>query len=85
MYQGIGQATAVSFIREGCRKIAIADRNKDGLEETTKVIHAVDGKGDTHVLQIVTDVLQEDQIAALIENTVKEFGRIDYAVNAAGS
>lgn len=88
---GIGQQTAVSFIVEGCRKIAIADRKTAGLEETrlllqkaaeTSLAAAPNG---VHIVSSKVDVSQEDQIERFIDQVVEELGRIDYAVNVAGA
>lgn len=80
--QGISQATAVSFAREGCRKIVLADRDSDGLERTKKLVTEV--AAEAQVLAQVTDVTKAEQLDQLIEAAVKQFGRIDYALNGAG-
>ncbi|CAK4031988.1 Hypothetical predicted protein [Lecanosticta acicola] len=79
---GIGQAVAVSFAREGCRQIAIADRNEEGLVASKKA--ALQIAEDAHVVSYTVDVAEESQVQRVIEAVVKDFGRIDYAVNAAG-
>ncbi|KAF2161874.1 hypothetical protein M409DRAFT_27602 [Zasmidium cellare ATCC 36951] len=81
---GIGRATALSFAREGCRKLALADLNTSGLEETAKAIHEAATDGDVRVVTIETDVSEEGQVEGMVERTVRELGRVDYAVNAAG-
>lgn len=84
--KGIGQATAVSFVKEGCRKISIADRNASGLAETKRLIEE-EVRSSLEQIDIVTrktDVTQEAEIEELIVETTREFGRIDYAVNCAG-
>lgn len=80
--QGISQATAVSFAREGCRKIVLADRDSNGLERTKDLISRV--ASDAQVLAQVTDVTKAEQLDQLIEAAVKQFGRVDYAINGAG-
>ncbi|KAK4498876.1 hypothetical protein PRZ48_009386 [Zasmidium cellare] len=80
---GIGRATAVSFAVEGCRKIAIADLNAAGLEETQKAIQ--EAAKDVQIVAIETDVSDEAQVNRMVEKTVAEFGRLDYGVNAAGT
>ncbi|KAK5686439.1 hypothetical protein LTS10_002557 [Elasticomyces elasticus] len=79
---GIGQASAVSFAREGCKKIVLADRNAQGLEETKEAIKAVSSECD--VLAVETDVSSAESVDHLIEQAVARFGRIDYSCNAAG-
>ncbi|TKA67764.1 hypothetical protein B0A55_08432 [Friedmanniomyces simplex] len=79
---GIGQATAISFAREGCRKIVLADRNEQGLDETREAIRQV--SSECHVLPVKTDVSAPDSVDNLIAQAVGRFGRIDYCCNAAG-
>jgi len=80
--QGIGQATAVSFAKEGCTKIVIADRNSAGLKETSELISKV--SKDVNVLISETDIASEQAVNTMIEQAVSEFGRIDYVLNGAG-
>lgn len=80
---GIGRQTAVSFAVEGCKKIAIADLNVAGLKETEKLIKDV--ASDCAVLTLSVNMKDEKGVQTMISLTVKEFGRIDYAINAAGS
>lgn len=86
MATGIGQATAVSFVREGCRKVAIADRNAAGLAETAQLMRdllSTSASGELDVVAHTTDVTQEADIDALLEKTVRDLGRVDYAANCA--
>ena len=81
---GISQATAVSFAREGCTKIVLADRDSNGLEKTQQLIAEEVGESKTEVLVVKTDVTSAEQIDQLVLKAVEKFGRIDYAVNGAG-
>jgi NAD(P)-dependent dehydrogenase (short-subunit alcohol dehydrogenase family) len=82
--QGISQATAISFAREGCTKIVLADRDEKGLERTQRLINEAIGDGKAEVLALKTDVTSAEQIDHTIETAVEQFGRIDYAINGAG-
>jgi len=73
----------VSFAREGCCSIVIADISTKGLEETAFTI-ASTSSGAAKVIQIKTDVSLVEDVTALLAETKQEFGRVDYAVNAAG-
>jgi NAD(P)-dependent dehydrogenase (short-subunit alcohol dehydrogenase family) len=84
MAEGIGQATAISFAREGCRRIVIADRNAEGLRETMNLIRAAVSPDGIDVLSPQIEVSIEEQITSLVSQAVNMYGRIDYAVNAAG-
>jgi NAD(P)-dependent dehydrogenase (short-subunit alcohol dehydrogenase family) len=79
---GIGRQTAISFALEGCRSIAICDRNLEGLVETQKLMKDV--SQDVHVLIQQVDMLKAEQIEQMVVTTVSNWGRLDYAVNAAG-
>lgn len=76
---------AISFVREGCRKIAIADRNREGLEETRDLLKRIVTPSCPLDLFICdSDISQEADVQRLVDGTVEMFGRIDYACNAAG-
>lgn len=80
--KGIGQATAVSFAREGCRRLVLADLNEIGLAETQKFILAE--SPDAEVLVRRTDVSSEGDVGELLEEARGRFGRVDYCANCAG-
>ncbi|KAK0357444.1 hypothetical protein LTR02_003332 [Friedmanniomyces endolithicus] len=79
---GIGQATAVSFAREGCEKIVIADRNEQGLDNTRDAIQKVNSECEVYDVRI--DVSSAESVDYLVDEAVKIFGRVDYCCNAAG-
>lgn len=76
---GIGRATAVAFAREGASVVVSGRREKEG-QETVQLIAAAGGKGRF----VKADVSDEAQVAALVEQTVTTFGRLDIAFNNAG-
>jgi NAD(P)-dependent dehydrogenase (short-subunit alcohol dehydrogenase family) len=76
---GIGRATALAFSKEGAR-VVIADMDGKGCDETAHLIEKEKGK----VLALKVDVSSSEQIKEMIQKTVKEFGRLDYACNNAG-
>lgn len=75
---GIGEATAVALAAEGAT-LAVAARRRDRLEALVERI----GK-DADVLVIETDVTDADAARGMVEDTVREFGRLDTLVNNAG-
>ncbi|SIR54403.1 glucose 1-dehydrogenase/3-oxoacyl-[acyl-carrier protein] reductase [Haladaptatus litoreus] len=77
---GLGLASAKALAREGAN-VVICARNEDGLAEAKREIEAVDG-GD--VLSVPTDITDPDEIEALVEATVEEFGGLDHLVTSAG-
>ena len=79
--EGIGKSAAASMAAEGA-DVVIAARRADVLEEAAAEIRAV---SNHRVVAIPTDVMEPDQVQALIDQTVDEFGRIDIIVNNAGT
>lgn len=75
---GIGRATAEAFARRGDR-VVIAARTRRRAMEVVRTIEL--GGGEAYFLP--TDVSQAHQVAALIEQTMDLYGRLDCAVNAA--
>lgn len=76
---GIGRATAIALAKEGV-KIAIAARRAKEGEETTQLVKDAGSDG----IFVKTDVANEDDVRALVEKTIKAYGRLDYAFNNAG-
>jgi NADP-dependent 3-hydroxy acid dehydrogenase YdfG len=75
---GIGEATAVALAVEGAT-LAVAARRRDRLEALVERIG-----NDAEVLVIETDVTDEAAARAMVEDTVREFGRLDTLINNAG-
>jgi NAD(P)-dependent dehydrogenase (short-subunit alcohol dehydrogenase family) len=73
---GIGKATALAFLRDGCR-VMLAGRERDKLE-------AVAGAAGPNATTLVTDVTQPDEVRAMFDACVAKFGRIDVLFNNAG-
>lgn len=76
---GIGRASAVVFAREGA-KVVVTDVDEDGGQETVRLIEAAGGTARF----VRADVSQAAEVAALVEQTVSTYGRLDYALNNAG-
>ena len=76
---GIGRATALAFAREGA-KVVIADRNVQRGEEIVSTICDADGTASFRR----TDVSVAAEIEALVDYTMKTYGRLDLAFNNAG-
>ncbi|KAF9762961.1 hypothetical protein IL306_003278 [Fusarium sp. DS 682] len=83
--QGIGRQVAISFAVEGCRRLALFDKDSPGLKDTEEAIRAAVGDANLDVLILNNvDNLNTNAVARNMELTIKHFGRIDYAVNCAG-
>lgn len=74
---GIGRATAIEFAKRGA-KVAVVDWIED--KETIDLIKAAEGEA----IFIKCDISKDSEVKAMVEKTVKTFGRIDYAFNNAG-
>jgi NADP-dependent 3-hydroxy acid dehydrogenase YdfG len=76
---GIGQATALRLGAEGYR-VVLAARRTDRLEETAARI--ADGGGSAVARAV--DVTDRDDVRALVDGAVADFGSVDVFVNNAG-
>ena len=76
---GIGRESALAFARAGA-KVVVSDIVVDGGEETVRMIQAEGGEA----IFVKCDVAKEKDVRDLIEETVKTYGRLDYAHNNAG-
>lgn len=76
---GIGKAIALRFGEEGA-KVVVAARRGDLCRRTADQICAHEGQA----IAISTDVTDVDQVEALVQETVRQFGRLDILVNNAG-
>lgn len=77
---GIGRATAIAFAHEGAR-IAISGRREDAGQALAAELRQLGAEAEF----TRADVRIEAEVKALLEKTVKRFGRIDVAVNNAGT
>jgi NAD(P)-dependent dehydrogenase (short-subunit alcohol dehydrogenase family) len=77
---GIGRATAFAFATEGARVVVSGRHEQEGkkLEKELRQLGA-------EVEFVKSDVRHDDDIRALIDKTVARFGRLDIAVNNAGT
>lgn len=77
--RGIGKETALLFAREGA-KVVVADYNQEIGEETVKEIKNQGGEA----IFVHVDVSNRDQVKAMVDKTVEEFGTVDILINNAG-
>jgi NAD(P)-dependent dehydrogenase (short-subunit alcohol dehydrogenase family) len=76
---GIGQATALLFAREGA-KVVVADLDPQAGKETLSQIKKEGGQGT--FLQI--NVAKGNDVKKMVQETLKQYGKIDVLVNNAG-
>jgi NAD(P)-dependent dehydrogenase (short-subunit alcohol dehydrogenase family) len=74
---GIGKHTVACFLAEGARVLA-ADRDAEGIAQL------LEESADANLDGVVTDIRDEDQVAAMVARCVDRFGRLDIAFNNAG-
>src|SRR3546814_12454362 len=76
---GIGRATAQAFAEQGL-KVVLADIDEAGIRDGAESIRAAGGQA----IAVRCDVTRDAEVQALIEQTLAQSGRLDYAFNNAG-
>ena len=77
---GIGRAAAVAFAKMGNR-IVVSGRKEDAGEALVTELRALGAEAEF----VRADVRNEDDVRRLVDRTVERFGRLDAAVNNAGT
>jgi NAD(P)-dependent dehydrogenase (short-subunit alcohol dehydrogenase family) len=77
---GIGRATALAFAREGAR-VVISGRRDDEGQKLAAELQKLGAEAEF----LRSDVRHEDDVRSLIDKAVARFGRLDAAVNCAGT
>ena len=77
---GIGRAAALNFARDGAHVVVSGRRDKEGheLAAELQVLGA-------EAMFVHTDVRNENEVRDLVDKAVARFGRLDAAVNCAGT
>jgi len=77
---GIGRATAMAFAREGAR-VVISGRREVAGQELLEELTALGVEAEF----VRAEVRHDDEIRNLVDTAVSRFGRLDIAVNNAGT
>src|SRR3989441_9691689 len=77
---GIGRATALAFANEGARVVVSGRRDDEGR----KLVGELRDLG-AEAEFLHSDVRHEDEVRSVVDKTVARFGRLDVAVNNAGT
>lgn len=77
---GIGCAAAVAFAKKGAQ-VVVAGRRDEAGQALVKELRAFGSEAEF----INADVRKEDDVRAMVDKTVARFGRLDVAVNNAGT
>ena len=75
---GIGEAIAMELSKVNC-KLILSSRNKETLESIKGKCHST-----ASVEIVVLDLEQTESIKQIVENTINQFGPIDYLFNNGG-
>ena len=76
---GIGRALAENLAARGCH-LALVDRDASGLDNIAASVRQRGVRASTHVL----DLAQQEGIAPLVEDALREHGQITLLINNAG-
>jgi NAD(P)-dependent dehydrogenase (short-subunit alcohol dehydrogenase family) len=77
---GIGRAAALAFAEEGSR-LVVSGRHEEAGEALVAELRALGAEAEF----VRADVRHEDDVRELVDRTVRRFGRLDAAVNNAGT
>jgi NAD(P)-dependent dehydrogenase (short-subunit alcohol dehydrogenase family) len=77
---GIGRAAAVAFAKKGA-KVVVAGRHDEAGKVLVKELRSFGAEAEF----VNADVRKEDDVRAMVDKTVAQFGRLDVAVNNAAT
>jgi NAD(P)-dependent dehydrogenase (short-subunit alcohol dehydrogenase family) len=77
---GIGRAAAIIFAQEGAHIVVSGRRDKQGQELAAKLQEL-----GAEAIFVRADVRKDEDVRNLVDQTVERFGRLDIAVNNAGT
>src|ERR1700675_3650691 len=77
---GIGRATAIAFAKEGARLVVSGRKEAEG-----KALEAMLRGLGAEAEFVLADVRSEKDVSNLVDRAVARFGRLDVAVNNAGT
>src|SRR5271155_5799309 len=77
---GIGRAAAVSFAKAGHR-VVVSGRKQDAGQALAGELRSLGAEAEF----VQADVRKEDDVRRLVDRAVERFGRLDVAVNNAGT
>ena len=78
---GIGRAAALAFAKKGAKVVVAGRRSDEAGQALAQELRAFGSEAEF----INADVRKEDDVRALVDKTVARFGRLDVAVNNAGT
>lgn len=77
--RGLGREIAVAFARAGA-DVVVTARTESQVKNTARKVREFGRRA----LAVVADVTREDQVRAMVDQALQEFGQVDVLVNNAG-
>lgn len=77
--QGMGRAISLRYAKEGA-SVVVADLNLEGAQMAAQEISDAGGRA----FAVAVDVRSQDQVQAMVDSAVEQFGGLDILVNNAG-
>jgi NAD(P)-dependent dehydrogenase (short-subunit alcohol dehydrogenase family) len=77
---GIGRATALAFAKEGA-SVVVSGRHEDVGQALAAELRSLGASAEF----VRADVRRDDDVGGLVDHTAKRFGRLDIAINNAGT
>lgn len=69
-------------MKEGCLKIVATDISESGLQETTAKAKKINPIAKIYCIKV--DITNDGEVQKMVDEGVKQFGRIDISVHCAG-
>ncbi|KAI4864862.1 NAD(P)-binding protein [Hypoxylon rubiginosum] len=81
---GIGKEVAFTFAEAGAKGVLLADIDYEAAAKVAETSKGLASCPTYRALSVKVDVVDIASVQAMVDLAAKEFGRIDYCVNAAG-
>jgi len=78
--RSIGRGIALALARGGCAVVVNYSKSRDEADEVVNTIKEMGGKA----IAVRCDVSKRDDVEAMFQTTIDEFGKVDILVNNAG-
>ena len=78
--RNIGRAIAIALTQQGANVVVNGHRDKNAVDAVVEEIRKAGGRA----IGVMADVSSHDEVAAMVEKTVGEFGSIDIVVSNVG-
>ncbi|KAI0163988.1 oxidoreductase [Xylariaceae sp. FL1272] len=82
--RGIGKEAAFSLAEAGAKVVVFADKDEEAAESTAQESHQYASNKEYSTAIFKMNIGDDASVQAMVDFVVQKFGRLDYAVNAAG-